>query len=314
MGTLTELVKRIDNIHEDIRAEVIVSDLLAGGIHEDDILIRFTGQLERPRSRDVANVRITKHHHKDRDQLEITLNRDSIYDMLPEGLFHQPSAKDQSISVPAMVEEYHRHRQEEEEARQFFAPFENELFLQRTFTESEEFQQLFQIQQSLLSDAVLTELGIDPELPPVFTTKLLSIIPYIFQIAGNISKTEQLFSLSLGNPVTIKTDRFSGPEKSDCNSFLGYTTLGADSTVGNIMMSGYHLFRLTVGPVSKKEFSEYKDGEWKAEALQTLINFIIPVEWEMTTEIEIKKEEAKSFILNDEERTDARLGHTTFLP
>lgn len=313
MEKLTELVKRINNIREDIRAEVIVSDLLASGIHEDDILIRFIGQLERPRSRDIARVRVVQ-NSKSRNQLEIILNRDSIYDMLPEGMFHQPSAKNQSISVPAMVEEYHQHQQEEEEVRQFFAPFENELFLQRTYTESEEFQQLFQIQQLLLNDAVLTNLGINPELPPVFTTKLLSIIPYTYQIVGDISKTEHLFSLLLGDPITIKAGRFSEPVKSDRSSFLGHITLGADSTAGNIMMPGHYLVQLIVGPVSKEEFSQYKDGGWKTGALQTLINFIIPIEWEMTTEIEIEKEEAKSFILNDGERTNARLGYTTSLP
>lgn len=310
---MKELIHRIHNSTEDIRSEVIVSDLLAGGIHPEAFHVRFAGQLKRPRSRDIAGVRLTP---KDREQrqLEIILNRDSMYDTLPEGMFHQPSAGNPSLSVSAMVKEYHQQQREEAAARRFFAPFENELFLQRAFTASEEFEQLSQIQQSQPDASVLAQLGIDPELPPAFTAILLRTLPYIPHIAGDLSKTEQLFSVLLDDPIRLKAGSFPAPEESGLHSRLGYTKLGIDLTAGNTLLPDHTVFRLTVGPVSGKKLPDYMEGGWKTAALQTLIDFVIPVEWEITVQIKITKEDAAPFCLNDKDRTDARLGYTTSLP
>lgn len=310
---MKELIHRIHNSNEDIRSEVIVSDLLASGMHTEDISVRFAGQLKRPCSRDIADIRLAP-QGKRNQQLEIILNRDSIYDTLPEGMFHQPSAENQSLSVSSMVEEYHQQQQEEEEARQFFAPFENELFLQRTFTESEEFRQLSQIQQSQLDPSVLAQLGIDPGLPQAFTATFLRILPYLSHIAGDLVKTEQLFSLLLDDPIRLKADSCARAEKGGHLPLLGDATLGDDLTAGNTLLPDHNIFRLTVGPVSREKLPGYADEGWKAAALQTLINFVIPIEWEITVQIEITKEEARSFSLNDEDRTRARLGYTTSLP
>ncbi|SHF23699.1 Type VI secretion, VasB, ImpH, VC_A0111 [Fodinibius roseus] len=310
---MKELIQRIHDSNEDIRSEVIVSDLLAGGMHTEDISVRFAGQLKRPRSRDIAGVRLAS-RDKGRQRLEIILNRDSIYDTLPEGMFHQPSAENPSLSVSSMVEEYHRQQQEEEEARRFFAPFENELFLQRTFTESEEYRQLSQIQHSQLDPSVLAQLGIDPDLPQAFTATFMRILPYLSHIAGDLARTEQLFSLLLDDPIRLKAVPCSRAEKYGPPPLLGDATLGDDLTAGNTLLPDHSIFRLTVGPVSREKLPGYTDEGWKAAALQTLINFVIPVEWEIMVQVEITKEGARSFSLNDEDRTGARLGYTTTLP
>ncbi len=311
MDTLHSLVDRIETLHEDIRAEVIVSDLLAGKLRPQDLVVRFNGQQKRAKSQDIANVHVIHKRHA-HSQLEISLNRDSIYDTLPEGIFHQPSVSKQNGSVTSMVDEYRRQKEEEEEARKFFAPFENELFFQKSLIESEEFDQLFQIQQSRLEDAVLQKLDIDPDLPRSFTSRLLRMLPYSSKVAGDIVRTEQIFSLLLNNDVTIKGDQFHSFESSNHQSQLGDTTLGADTIAGNKVIPDHFLKEVVVGPLSKQELLLYKNNGWKKNALQTIINFFIPVEWEVSLQFSIRKNEAKSFFLN-EEQSDARLGYTTTL-
>jgi hypothetical protein len=313
MDDLSTLSERINTTYEDIRAEVIVSDLLAGGVHIDDLVIRFIGQLQRARSNDIAGVKVAKKPDARTQQLELFLNRDSIYDTLPEGVFHQPSAgKGRTLSVSAMVEEYHRQQEEEEEARQFFAPFENELFLQKSFIETEEYKQLYYIQQSRLSDSVLKKIGIPPGLPQQFTSRLLRMLPFISNITGNAGRTEKVFTLLLGNPVSIESDWFASAEESEDASFLGQTTLSSDMVTGNRVIPNHSLMRLNVGPLSKEEFLIYKDDGWKATALQALMNFLVPVEWDVRTHLQIQQEEAANFTLNALD-TDARLGYTTSL-
>lgn len=311
--SLSELANRINNTSEDIKAEVIVSNLLSSGIRRDDILIRFAGQLKRPRSSDIAEVKITQ-DSKGRDRVEIALNRDGIYDTLPEGLFHQPSADRKGHSVSTMVEEYHQQRREEKKARQFFAPFENELFLHKTTAESEAIQQLFQLKQWHLNSSILEMLGIDPALPRAFISKLLRLIPYLSQITGRLSRTEQIVTLLLGDPAAITVDSFTDYEASSHESLLGDTTLGAGLAAGNRIKPDHRSYRLTIGPVSRKELLRYKDGGWKEKALQILVNFVIPVEWDIAVQIHIHEEEAVSFILDKANQTNARLGYTTTLP
>lgn len=311
MDTLHPLVNRIESTHEDIRAEVIVSDLLAGKLRSEDLSIRFNGQQKRAKSQDIAGVDVIQKRHS-RSQLEITLNRDSIYDTLPEGIFHQPSVKKQAGSVSAMVDEYRRQQEEEEEARQFFAPFENELFFQKSLIESEEFKQLFQIQQSRLQGPVLKKLGINPDLPRAFTSRLLRMLPYSSKIAGDTERTEQMLSLLLKNDVAIEADQFSASETSKYQSQLGNTTLGADTVAGNRVVPDHFLMQLAIGPISKKELLLYKNNGWKKDALQTIINFFIPVEWDVVLQFEIREGDAESFFLN-KNQPDARLGYTTTL-
>jgi hypothetical protein len=311
MEKLHQLVDRINGTYEDIRAEVIVSDLLAGNLRPEDLIIRFNGQQKRAKSKDIDHVEVVHKKHS-RTKLELTLNRDSIYDTLPEGIFHQPSDEIKTGSVSEMVDEYQRQQQEEEEARRFFAPFENELFFQKSLIESEEFQQLFQVQQSRLSGEVLETLGIDASLPPAFTARLLRILPYNSHIAGNKKRTEKIFSLLLRNKVSLKSGHFTMPYKNDHNASVGESTLGADTTVGNQVIPAYLGTKLVVGPISKNKLLLYKNDGWKQNALQTIINFFIPVEWELVVEFNIQKEETKSFFLNDHQ-SDARLGYTTTL-
>lgn len=311
MEKLNQLVDRINGTHEDIRAEVIVSDLLAGKLRPEDLIIRFNGQQKRAKSKDIDRVEVVHKKHS-RTQLELTLNRDSIYDTLPEGVFHQPSDDLQTGSVSEMVDEYRRQQQEEEEARKFFAPFENELFFQKSLIESEEFQQLFQIQQSRLSSEVLKTLGIDTNLPRAFTARLLRILPYSSHIAGDKKRTEKIFSLLLKNKVSLKSNHFTMTYRNGPSASVGESTLGTDTTVGNQVIPDYFGTKLIVGPISKNELLLYKNDGWKKNALQTIINFFIPVEWELVVEFNIQKEETKSFFLNDLQ-SDARLGYTTTL-
>lgn len=311
MSELAKLVDRIKSTHEDIRAEVIISDLLAGDVHIDDLFIRFIGQLKRPRSQDIADAQVVRNNNK-RDQLKITLNRDSIYDTLPEGVFHQPSTGEPSVLVPAMVDEYKQQQKEEAEARQFFAPFENELFFQRSFIDSEEFRQLFRIQQSRLEPDLLDQLGIDTGLPKDFTAKLVRILPYLSKITGNISQTEEIFSLLLNDTLSIRAAPYLEPINKASQPRLGHSTLGVDLTAGDSVMPSYNIFRLTIGPLCKATLFKYKDGGWKSRALQTLLDFMIPVEWDISVDYTLHQEDATSFILNDAQ-TDALLGYTTSL-
>ena len=79
--------------------------------------------------------------------LKINISRDGIYDSLPEGIFHYPKTERLNQSVDDMTKEYRSQQKEEENARQFFLPFENEFFLSGIIREKEEKEFLFKLNQ-----------------------------------------------------------------------------------------------------------------------------------------------------------------------
>src|SRR5699024_1264507 len=136
--------------------------------------------------------------------------------------------------------------------------------------------------------------------------KMIRILPHITQITGNITRTERVFSLLLDESATLEAGDHSEPEASEHTSRLGHASLGIDAVAGNVLVPDHRLFRLIIGPVSKETLLQYQERRWKWKAIQTLINFIIPAAWDITTIIKVRKADQKSFNLYDRQPADAR--------
>lgn len=311
MHNLEQLADRLNELHEDLRAEVIVSDLLSGGLNPEDLLIQFTGQLRRPYAYDIREVK-TARYKASRKYLLIRLNRDSLYDVLPEGIFHQPDRKNAETTALQMVAGYRRRKQEENEARLFFAPLENEIFYQKTLIESEEHRGLDDIHQSKLRPAVLDFLGLPPGLPELFSSRLVRLLPYASEVAGNLKRTEKVFSLLLEQQVSLS---YAGvPEEAHAGACvrLGEQSLEADFILGDTLAHDHQAISIRIGPVEKDRLMDYLEGGSGLRCLQTLINFFVPVEWETAVHIQMQENDEAVFALNEHD-TDGRVGYTTLL-
>ncbi|QYS87021.1 hypothetical protein JJC03_03335 [Flavobacterium oreochromis] len=107
MTHLNEILSLIRNIKSDIRAEVIVNDLLANGIISDNqFIIQKESQFSRAYRRDILEVDIKDFNLDKREYLNFTLSRDSLYDLMPEGVFHQSKNEYPDKGVNKMISEY----------------------------------------------------------------------------------------------------------------------------------------------------------------------------------------------------------------
>src|SRR3712207_2627262 len=89
----------LNNIH-DIRGEALVNQALQQQIQPDDIVILNDGRFYREYRQDVYAIDQIEDSWL-HQLLQLHLSRSGIYDLLPEGLFHQPAADRQSNNTAA---------------------------------------------------------------------------------------------------------------------------------------------------------------------------------------------------------------------
>ena len=112
-----------DNIPDDIDAEVFF-----GLYPEDTFAVKFCGMHKRNTYKDILEI------EDDKGKLLIHLGRNSLYNSLPEYLFH---SIDRFDNIPErekkekFAEEYSKQEREKEQAYKFFYPVDTLLFLLR---------------------------------------------------------------------------------------------------------------------------------------------------------------------------------------
>jgi hypothetical protein len=308
-----DLIKTAENLKHfffDIKAEAIVSDLMHNGLDIKDLIIFNKGAQKRPHSRDLQNVAI-EDFKKNRDYLLFFLNRDSIYDGLPQSIFHRSRPDDSSgISVKQMKEAYRQRKREEKNARSFFSPFENEFFLQKTLVETTESQLLFDMENNLFDNDLLSFLGIDASLPKEIISKLCCILPYKDQIAGNIPLSIKCLKYILNEKINYR-NIFPVENQPFDNLSLGKSTLGTDMLLGNSYHQNYRDLEVCIGPVKKSDLLSYLEGGIHHKFLKLFYNFFIPLTMEVHTLILVEKKTSQFVLAKNKE--DGILGYTTTL-
>lgn len=104
----------------DFKAEVVASGLKEGGYDAERTLISRRGDMRRGFSKDIQEIRSEYSHYDLTDYLYLHVNRRSIYDALPEGIFHKNLHQSGKVSKEQVLDEIRIHREEEFFARRFF--------------------------------------------------------------------------------------------------------------------------------------------------------------------------------------------------
>ena len=309
MIDLEEFTKRIESFHNDVRTEVLVAELLHEGLNPDDLTILHAGQHKRTFRRDLdqVNVEVNKNN---RNNLVFTLNRDSIYDSLPESLFHHISTQQQGSSVKNMVGSYRKRKEEERQARAFFAPLENEFFLQRAFVELMEQEFLERLHKNNFEDYFLNFFNIPSGLPSELIRGFAALLPYCDKIIGNLSLTFKSLELILNDTVKFEIND-SFPTEVDTNVSLSNASLGLDFILGDKLYPEEPTLTVTIGPLKKTLLKDYLQDGVRRKFIETFYSFFLPASLEVNTRIQVQEDNI-NFMLGSLEE-DARLGYTTQL-
>jgi type VI secretion system protein ImpH len=289
----------IKNLPLDLRAETILVDLINQGLDESRLIVKPRGLFERKFSKDLHKLS-KKENEKDQEYLLVELNRESIYDSLPEALTHYQdnSKRNTNKSKDEMVEEIKKHREEESAARNFFLPFDDEFFSVRLDIETQE-RKILQAYQNNVSYTP----SVDKfwNLPKILSAKqkstLLYLFPVLHRITGNLVKTQSCYQAILGVPVQINQIK-PIVSKVDSKADDQPLQLGINFVVGHTVHSGFPAIEIVVGPLDETNAQEFLPNAKGPKVLEVLNEYLIPFE----TDVVVKyfyKEELTDFVLND---------------
>lgn len=300
----------LSGLRYDIKCEALINQALKHGVRQDDLVVINDGRFFREYRNDVYTLQRIEDSWR-RELLQLHLSRGGMYDLLPEGLFHQPAAdRKANEHVGEMAAASRQDRKKEMAARKFFQPLENSYFLQRVELEMEEENLLTGMNTGLLNDYFFHFWGFPEGLDKGQAVLLVLLLPYAHEIAGNRTFMQQCLEILLQEKVEI---RRVGPRISlaeNITSDLGSRRLGNDMVCGNSFTEDYPCLQYIIGPLQSTGPTEYLPGGGNELLLQVFNNYFAPVEADILIEVEVDQE--KAFLQLDAEEGPI-LGYSSIL-
>ena len=306
-----EFIDHFTGLPGDYRAETFASELTAKGISSDKMYFKLMGIFSRPIARDIAEMSLDIGDNG-AEQLLIELNREGLYDMLPEGIFHFRDHKGTAKDKQAVLDDIKKAREEEMQARRFFGPMENEFFQLRLQLENKK-RSLFQPSSTEDNRDFFESLyGNSSLLNDDQVLALLYILPLAHKIRGDIGKISECIRILLRYDIRIKPVqgkikvRMNGD-----NELLGQSRLGIDSVAGNFFHSSQPVYEIHIGMIGKKELKSFFPAGKNYSIVHYLVDFLFPFDALCRLRIHLKEEDRPMLISDD--KNQSYLGFNTYL-
>lgn len=274
----------------DLKAEAVVCDLLLAGPHNDDFVAVHSGGFRRRYSKDIAGTQKLSLENG-QEIMAVNLNRDGLYDALPEGFFHQDAGKNLA-ETRRISRESIRLKAEEKAARRFFFPFENELFNQGIRLEAEERRILESCSQNLFDGFPPEFWNIDPDLDRELVSAMLRYLHVAYRIAGDAGLTGKCLENILGEKTVAEFTEMriivgaqNDPQKAFEGCMPGKVRLGVDMVCGDTFSTLSRAMVITIGPLCHTTVSEYLENGRITRFLKCFCSFFIPAGLHVVTKI-----------------------------
>lgn len=304
--------KRYNQLQTDFRVEAVAANILKYYNPEANILIKRIGLNDRAYLKDIKGI-TSSFYDLDEENIIIETYREGIYDYMPEGIFHPPSLGISSKNVDSVVKEMRKQKLVEEEARNFFQPFELEFFYTHVsaLLKESEFDAESKT-DSLLEFAIelwpiLQKINIDS------AKVLINLLPFIHEVRGNKTWIERFLSAFLRVPVNITfiPNHIEAQDDKDGITALGNARLGMTLIPMGKHMDGDRNWQINIGTIPYEELHNYIPGDPFRQLLTELYDFFVPVSVKIFENF-ITEKDAKSFRI-DAKTEGNRLGYSTFL-
>ncbi len=303
-------VSQRDKDH-DIRVEVIAALAVEDGI-EAEFYFHPQGIFARNFRKDILEEYIEYTESGVLKSISWELSREGLYDMLPEGLFHQPMQRKAFRNTQEMIQEFKRQQKEEENARNFFLPVEQSFYEQRISLELEELRAMSGFMDPLQQDLFSDFWGLEGINFPQLRSNLLNLLPLAHRIAGDLQFSEQCFEAILGIPIRISK---AAPEKVEVDRHLppslGEANLGLNLVLGNSFFDYIPSLLIHIGPVKRNVLRLLLPGNSLRRVLDLLCKYFLPCE--VKNDIFIEMDSTEDAFILEADSSHARLGFTTRL-
>jgi hypothetical protein len=298
--------------HWDIRAETVMAWWLENDqTAMENITVRPEGTFDRAIGYDIRKIEPA--HFLPGEMVTLHLNREGLYDMLPEGLFHVANRKVKKDTEESVQQSF-QFRKEEKMARKFFLPLEQEFYRHKVLTEQAELSTCMSSIRSEHVSAFLQFWDINNELLNYDQKNfMLALLPQLNRIVGDNNKIEMCLRTLLAEEVNIREKECNETidNRSGLSSRIGDTILGVDSILSVDVYVDEAGMEVVIGPVQLDNLHEYLPGGPKDLLLNRLRRFFFPAEASVSSSIMVE-EAPETFTLNEQTYT-SRLGFTTVL-
>lgn len=282
----------------DFRAEVFAAELIKNGVPQEKIYFKPKGSFNRSYNKDIHAIQFDLKDDGD-EHIVLEVNREGLYDMLPEGLFHFKSNAGSKRGKAAVLEKIKIDRAEEEYARKFFSPFENEFFHRRLQLELKE-KALLQPESVSNNRALYNNLfGFAESLSDNQVLGLLHVLPMVSQIRGDLTKIDYCLTQFIRYKTQMKRAFHKTENHNQDASFpLGEAKLGVNTIVGDKFYASKQHYELHIMDIPKNNITEFFEGGEVANLLDTLIPYLLPHDSKYLLVLHLKDNE-RSFYLSD---------------
>jgi hypothetical protein len=275
-----------------LKAEALCAELLSNGLSFNKVVYQPLGAFKKSYRPDID---IAPESQLENESVGIVVNRDGLYDKLPEGLFHQTRGSGRTAGISEMVGEFRRFREEEKNARKFFQPLEQEFFRYGSFVEQQERNLLLGMLGGKLNTTLQEFWGLESGLPAAAASVLVRILPWAARIKGDLELTARALGLMLGMQVQPAERFVINQQGSGIAPMLGDTELGVSMVTGPGFSERSVVWEFTIQDIPPAELSAFLPKNEYGKFLSKFTELLIPVEIDEVFIYELDTKENESW-------------------
>lgn len=299
----------------DFKAEVIAAEMVEHGTPADRILILMSGALKRSFRKDVDAIEedISEYDHKEYTLLRTP--KEGIYDMLPEGLFHEHAPPRSLRSEKDVIKMMKQRRLEEVNARKFFLPFEATINHLRMLMAMYENKLDKRSHYTELLDIFKDQWEIFQYLDARQSNIFLHLIPVLHEVRDMHESIEEIMQMIFELHVKIQIrPRLPEHPVDPILSLMGESRLGIDLTTGSrVYDEGIDEIIVTIGPISSETRHQFMDGRKNEKILELLCDYLMPVHIDVVKEFIVEEQYRVTRLADATADLNSVLGADTWL-
>ncbi|WP_316795190.1 type VI secretion system baseplate subunit TssG [Pedobacter agri] len=304
-----------NELFTDYKAVTFAAELVEGGMVDmEKIEILPVGGDTRAFSKDLKNSYDYYSHHRSTTRHRLEVNREGLYDMLPEGLFHHIPKGNNALDEEEMIKDIVERREEEKNARLFFSPFDIEIYHTRMIAEVyenrldkwntyDDMNQIFQLGwaefRSLNNEQSIVWMHLLPEI-----SQRRNDLNFLAQLLGALFNTAFVIT-------DITDQKRMVPIANEQLMVLGQGSLGIDSIAGNEFPSDNDQISIKIGPCSPDLIVSLMPERHQRKILDMVLDYLIPFDTDVDLTFANNSQGQSSAL--DIDSAEVYLGYTVYL-